>query len=221
MSTLIDLTGTISNEMWRYPKPFMVPEIQYKHVTAKWGPNEDFYIEEIHMNTLTGTYFETPAHLFPEAVTVDKWPVQNLIRTAKVFKIPKIDGEAITLQETQMELTRQGEKIGTGDSLLFATGWDAVWEDSERFVNESPYFDKQLVEWLLAKDISFLAADIPSFDNINAPQDFMRRLLKKGVTIAAPLINLTSIPVWSVKLYVFPLKIKGACASPCRVVCEY
>ena len=221
MSTLVDLTGTISNGMWHYPRPFVAPQIQHKQVTAKWGPNKAFYIEEIHMNTLTGTYFETPAHLFPEEVTVDNWPVQNLIRTAKVLKIPKIGGEAITLQETRMELARQGETIASGDSVLYGTGWDVAWKDSERFVKESPYFDKELIDWLLAKGISFLAADIPSFDNINAPQGFMHRLFKQGVVIAAPLINVMTLPASSVTLYVFPLKIKGACASPCRVVCEY
>lgn len=221
MSTLIDLTGTISNDMWHYPAPFVSPAIHHKHVTAKWGPNKDFYVGELHMNTLTGTYFETPAHLFPKALSVDKWEVQNLVRIATVLKIHKKAGEAITLQDTQMQLRLQRKEIQAGDSLIFGTGWDAVWEDSERFVKESPYFDKELIEWLLVKGISFLAGDIPSFDNINAPQGFMHRLFKQGVTIAAPLINVISIPVSSVKLYVFPLKIKGACASPCRIICEY
>jgi kynurenine formamidase len=221
LSNLIDLTGTISNGMWRYPRPFIAPEIQHKRVTAKWGPNRDFYIEELHVNTLVGTYFETPAHLFEKAVTVDQWPIENLIRDAKLLRIPKSDNEAITLQEAELELTHMCETVSDGDSLIFATGWDKAWGDSQRFIAQSPYFDAQLIDWLLAREISFIAADIPSFDNIKNPQGFMHRLFKQGVTIAAPLVNMMSIPVSRLRLYVFPLKIEGVCASPCRILAEY
>jgi kynurenine formamidase len=207
--------------MWRYPPPFRPPEIQHKRVTAEWGANRAFYIEELCVNTLVGTYFETPAHLFEGAVTVDQWPVEKLIRDAKLLRIPKSDNEAITLQEAKTELTHVGETVSDGDSLIFATGWDKAWADSQRFIAQSPYFDAQLIDWLLARETSFIAADIPSFDNIKNPQGFMHRLFKQGVTIAAPLVNVMSIPVSRVRFYVFPLKIKGACASPCRILAEY
>lgn len=221
MSTFVDLTGLIDNGMWHYPYPFLTPEIRHMKVTADWGPNKEFYLEELHMNTLVGTYFETPAHLFEGAVTVDQWPVKEMNRKARLLKVPKHANEAITLQEVKSLIAKNGDALAPGDSLVFATGWDKMWDEPTKFVVESPYFEAQLIEWLLSKEISFLAADIPSFDNINAPQGFMRHLFQKGVVIVAPLVNVMAIPADNIKLYVFPLKIKGSCASPCRVIGEY
>ena len=221
LTQLIDLTGTISNRMWRYPPPFRNPEIRYIETEADWGPSVKFHIEEIHMNTLVGTYFETPAHFFDESFTVDQWPVEELIREALLIKVPKNDNKAITLDEVREYLAKEEQEIVEGDSVLVATGWDRKWNNRKIFVSNSPYFDEPLVDWLLRKGISLLGSDIPSFDNIRSPQQFMPRLMQKGVVILAPLINLMLVPTTRVKVYLFPLKIEKACASPCRVICEY
>lgn len=221
MRKLIDLTGTISNGMWHYPDPFLVPKMRHTKRTADWGINSEFYVDEIHASTLVGTYFETPAHFFKGAFTVDQWPVKEFIREALLVKIPKSACGAITLDEVRAYLTRRKLDIARGESVLFATGWDGLWDKQETFVKESPYFDDHLIDWLLEREISLLGGDIPSFDNIRAAQGFMPHLLRKGVVIVAPLVNLMCIPSPRIKLYLFPLKLKGACASPCRVICEF
>ena len=219
MARLVDLTGTICNRMWRYPPPFRDPEIRY--LEAGWAPGMKFYFEELHMNTLVGTYFETPAHFFKKSFTVDEWPVEEMIREALLIKVPKKAHEAITVEEVKAWLLRERQEIMAGETVLLATGWDRYWRSKERFVQDSPYFDKHLIKWLLERGVSLLGSDIPSFDNIQEPQGFMPQLMRKGVVIVAPLVNLMSVPAARIRLYLFPLKISGACASPCRVVCEY
>lgn len=220
MSEIIDLTGEIKNEMWRYPPPFIAPEIMRIEGEIRWKKPWKYYGEEIHISTLTGTYLETAAHLFPEELTVDEIPVGELIREALIVKIPKTRKEPITLDEMKGALAEKKEDVKERESVLIATGWDRHWNE-EMFVEQSPYLQSQLVDWLLERDISLLGGDIPCFDNVRDPQEVLPRIFSKGIVIVAPLVNLIYIPVTRVKLYVFPLKLKGACASPCRVICEF
>lgn len=168
------------------------------------------------LSTLTGTYLETAKHYFPERRSIDQVPPDQLFVMAVVAQVPKGPGEHITVDD----LWEIDADVRPGDAALIATGWDRHWFDAETFVLQSPHFEREAMEWLVARGVAIVGGDVPCFDDPDPAQaqGVNRPLLEADRLILAPLYGLTAVSHGRHHLTVLPLKLAGACGAPCRAI---
>jgi len=63
-----------------------------------------------------------------------------------------------------------------------------------------------------------VGADMPRFDSWRTPQLFFAEFFQRDILLLAPLVNLRAITKPRVRLIALPLKVVGACGSPCRAI---
>lgn len=212
MAKVLDITGPIYEGMWTYGlpyAPFRVEQIP----PVDWVAYPT-YSQNVCMNVQTGTYLETGAHMFPEMRTIDRLSSDDLILDAHVLHlIPKGPREPIRKEEL-LPLT---DSIPEGSAILVCTEWGRNWE-SPRFLQESPHFSAGAMDHILSLKPALVGADLPRWDNLDDPQDFFGRFFRQDVLLLAPVVNLELFDGRTGRLMVFPLPIRGACASPARTI---
>jgi kynurenine formamidase len=209
---LIDLTGTLEPGMWHYDS---IPDMEISPLTRIEKDGSEAHA--FKLATIIGTYLETAAHHFHGEPTIDEIPVERFIVPAVILRIPCTGGTPIS--QTDLEAAATGISIHPGDALIFATGWEKKWNQPD-FISESPFLSLEAMNWIVAHRISILGGDIPCFDNPNGGAGVNRVLFRSGALILAPLVNLGAVTQSKVRLMAFPLKIKGVCATPCRVIVD-
>lgn len=214
MSRYIDITGKLSTDMWSYPDTPPFEKRRYATIEER-GWEADWFA----MPTLAGTYLETSKHLYGDDPAIDEIPVDRFFLPVTVAHIPKGAREHITVAD----LEQHAGAMQPGDALLVHTGWAAEhWFDggSHTFVNDSPHFVMEAMEWILARKPAILGGDMPCFDDpqpgqgqgVNFP------LFKSGALILAPLVNLEQVTAPRAQLVVLPAPLQGSCGAPCRAV---
>ncbi len=210
---LVDLSGTLEAGMWHYPH---LPEVEIAQVTSIEDQGSEAHV--FRLATITGTYLETAAHLLRGQPTIDQIPVERFICDAAILRVgKKKPAQAVTVND--LEHAAQDVDIHPGDALLLDTGWEQMWH-APNFVEDSPYLTIQAMRWIVEQEISILGGNMPCFDNPRGGVGVNRVLFKSGALILAPLVNLAAVTQPRVKLMAFPLKIKGVCGTPCRVIIQ-
>jgi len=212
MLKLLDITGSIYEGMWTYGPPY-APFRMEQVPPVDWVPYPT-YSQNVSMNVQTGTYLETGAHMFPGMRTVDQLRPDELFLDAHILRLsPKGPGEMIRVVEI-LPLT---EGIPEGSAILVCTEWGRNWDDP-RFLSDSPYFSAAAMDHILSLTPALVGADFPRWDSPDDPQGFFERFFLRDVLLLAPLMNLEQFEGSTCGLIVFPLPIRGACASPARAV---
>jgi kynurenine formamidase len=207
----IDITGTIEKGMWHYKD---LPEVKIRKVTSIENEGYDEY--EFLLTSLTSTYLETEAHLIPMRRSIDELSPEDFIRDALIIKLKS----KLPLEHIEREdLIPYEDKIKAKDALIISTGWEDYW-NNDIFIKQSPHFTMEAMEWIVERRVSILGGDIPCFDHPGREVGVNKILFGSEALILAPLINLKGIQVERARLYAFPLKIKGVCATPCRAILE-
>lgn len=208
---LIDISAPLSDNVTPY-----MPGVAYARTKPIFTLEKDgVESHEIVLTTLSGTYFETGRHVSKDVIAIDEVPIESFISSAVVIDVGQKDaGESIEVRD----LSPYEDLVRPGDTAIVKTYWHRMW-NSPDYWDGSPYFTRDALEWLLEKEIAILAGDIPSYDNKNAPQGLIRRLLEDGSTyLLAPLVNLDKVTATRVTLYAFPLNIQGVSGAPARVL---
>jgi kynurenine formamidase len=206
---IIDLTGYLEPGMWHLGSPLAPVEFEKVGSLEKEG----WVSHNLKLSIISGTYLETGAHMIEGYRTIDQVRVEELFKETVVIKTkPKKPLEPIEVEELNKT------EIKPGQAVLVNAGWSDYWSRKE-FVSHSPYFTEAAIDYLLEKKISLLGSDLTSFDHPQAPyMKLLKKLFEKNVLILSPLVNLNQITEPIVELIVFPLKLKGLSASPCRAV---
>lgn len=212
MPRILDITGPIHQGMWTYGLPY-APFRMEQIPLVDWVPYPT-YSQNISMNVQTGTYLETGAHMFPEMRTVDQLSTDDLILDAYVLRL-SAKGPRERIEEEELIPLTDG--IPEGSAVLVCAEWGSNWEDA-RFLADSPWFSAAAMDRILSLRPALVGADLPRWDNLDDPQDFFGRFCRQDVLLLAPLMNLERFEGREGRLMVFPLPIRGACASPARAV---
>lgn len=208
---IVDLSGPIETGLWTYGPPNPPVTVE----TIATIDMDGFEAGAIHLSALTGSYLETSAHLIKGQWKLDEVPPERFISEAVVARVPKGPLGEITLSD----LRPYGDQIRNGDAFLVGTGWDREW-NGPRYLLESPHFSLDAVVWLRDLGVTLLGGDIPYYNDprggeVNVITEFYRR---PENMIVAPLVNVTRISRTRVRLLTLPLKLKGQCVAPCRVL---
>lgn len=215
---IVEISGFLENGMWNYGSPFLGAEI--KPITTIDRDGASSHI--ITLTTNSGTYLETGAHIFKGEETIDQVPVEKLVTEAVVIKLPqeKKAREHITAEE----LEKSQVNIKEGDALLIHTGWDRMW-NQPGFVENSPHFTTESIEWILEKKIAMLGADLPCYDDpqresLTRELSLLEEVFKRKILILAPVVNLGQVSQKRVQLIALPLRVKAKylSAAPCRAL---
>ncbi len=207
-----DISGWIDTGMWSYCPEYPGAEVTELPKPAFLPPEYPVYLQKFVIGGQTGTYVETRAHVDPAAEPVTALPLDEFCRPAVVIPVGrKRASEPVTVAD----LERAAPELRPGDAALLATGWDRRWEEPD-YVEGSPYIARDAALWLMDRGIGLLGADFPRFDYVPAMQFPWAEFWERVNLLLAPLTNLDGLAGRCGTLVAFPLKIRGACATPCR-----
>lgn len=203
---IVDLTLRISERIKVFPgspQPAFIP-------WSSFGAH-GYDSEAMFMSTHTGTHMDAPSHFAPGKPAIDSVPVARLVSNAVLIKAPKKAGEVIGVQDIT-------EKIGKGDAVVFATGWEEHYS-SKDYMTRNPGLSKEAAKFLARKKVGLVAIDGPSIDpGHDAKFTAHNILLPAGVLAVENLCNLYRIKKGRFTLVVAPLKLAGASGSPVRAL---
>lgn len=199
---LIDLSVPITEDMPVYPGD--------PHVIIKPAGNlqkdgfEDHYLS---VGTHAGTHIDAPRHMIENAKGLDAFPLETFTGRGVYIKIKNNTFDLETIKTAD---------IKKDDIVLFHTGMSNVFDKSTYF-DDYPALPKEVVEYLIEKEIKLVGVDTCSVDH----EEFIahKLLLKHDILIIENLTNLKILQDKQFFVYAFPLKL-SLDGSPVRVVAE-
>lgn len=188
------------------------------------------------MGVHSTTHIDAPWHYGPmingkKSKTIDQIPLEWCFGNGIVVDMShKLDFEEITVDDIKSDLQQSGATISPGTIVLIRTDRDKLQGDD--FVNKGTGMSKSATEWLIDQGVKVMGIDQWGFDlplrylvkkakETNDPELFWQAHLvgiDKEYLHMEQLTNLSALPPYGFKVAVFPLKLKGASASPARVV---
>ena len=185
-------------------------------------PEHGFDAHEITVSTLTATYTETAAHLIEGARTLDQVGVTELIRPARIMRLPGI-GPRTLIQTEDLEANDPG--LADGDALIIDTGWGSRW-DAPGYVRDAPAFAASTLAGSLAQPFSILILDTPVMECLWCQEEgraeeqgeLLAPLYALGMLLVAPVRNLDQIELETGTVISLPLAVEGVCSAPSRVL---
>ncbi len=164
----------------------------------------------------SATHMDAPSHFFEGMKNIDELDLELCMGEVTCVDMRhKKAKDVVTLADVQaLSVTRR---------MLFVFGWDQWWKTADYYV-DTPYFEKEAIEFLLDGGMRFMAMDTPSPDTTSSigkkdDSPMHKLLLSNEVIIVEYLCNTATID-FSRKheIIALPLKIKGADGCPARVV---
>jgi arylformamidase len=225
-SQLVDLTHQMFVDMPSYPSlpPF---KIEYLKLAAKDGSTVSL-ITSMHMHT--GTHIEFPSHVIPNSNCLERYTLQDLSGEGVVIDLSyKDEGEEIT----EEDLVSYGSHIKRGRMLFMFTGWSRRRGVTSTYLFRWPHLGRSGARFLVRKRPSIVGIDGLSIGGwggreavgptAKTPSRAIHRmLLEAGILILEEVANLDKIlmrgKVAKSFFILAPLAVRGAEASPCRVL---
>ncbi len=240
--TIIDLSTTIA--------PGDEIEIEYRDHAAgakqieSWlnvpsnllRDEEGWAVEEFtRFSTHSSTHIDAPWHYNSRiegkrAPTVDELPLEWFFSDGVVLEMRhKSDGDAVTVEDIEKELSRIGCTLKPLDIVLVRNGRDEFYGQPD-YRTKGCGVTYEATRWLYDRGIRVMGIDAWGWD---APLDRQAENAiareKQGIFWAAHqagvsysqierLVNLSPLPPFGFKVACFPLKIKNGSGAPARVV---
>lgn len=219
---IIDVTGQIRDDMWNYEFPF--PKYKIKPLPQPDWVDTKVYCEIFDgLHSQTGTYLETPAHFYgPEkSYNLDSVPIDKLVNVRcshikldeNLFNTGK--REKITVE--MLENASKDIDIREGDAILVSASWGKYWTE-QNYLESSPFFSYEAMEWLVSKKPSILGSDVPRWENLEKLEGIFNIFYKADILMLAPLVNLENVGVNNLSLTVLPLNVIGTSCAPSRAI---
>jgi kynurenine formamidase len=154
-----------------------------------WGKNQINWITEIQAGTFqVGTQLDSLGHIQAGERFYNGWTTRDLVQSngltrfgmetvppvitrgvlldvaayKGVERLPR--GYAITREDVEETLKREGIVLRAGDAVLFHTGWGGLWGvDNAQFLSGEPGPGLATVQWLYEQRIAITGADTWSY----------------------------------------------------------
>jgi arylformamidase len=205
MSDWIDVTRTLSNGIIRWPEdpPF------------KWQRNRDILgpgtsnLSEMSTSVHIGTHIDAPLHYIADGKDISEVPLEKLCGPATVVHVQAPRDIVVADLEAA--------KIPKGDSVLFRTANEALWDKAE--FDENFYaISADAAMWLVDQEVCAVGVDYLSVDAFNSTDSPVHyALLGNGILVIESL-DLSKVEPGRYEMVALPLKIAGSEAAPARVI---
>lgn len=216
---ITDITGPIYEGMWSYGHPF--PQFSMKPLPKVEWVEKDVYCEIfIGLHSQTGTYLETPAHFYGNDRTylLDDVPLSKLYNIpCYILRAVKTPGEDRKITAEMLKKNMIEFDIKGNFAIICSTGWGRHWKEAF-YLDQSPYFTYDAMEWLISKKPFLLGTDFPRWDNIQKSENHFDIFYNADILMLAPVVNMENIQLDFVRLTALPIKIPGTSCAPCRAL---
>jgi arylformamidase len=156
-----------------------------------------------------GTHIDAPLHFIDRADDVSQIPLSRLCGRARVVAFPQ--QRHITASDLQRA------EIERSDRLLLKTSNERLWRDTH-FREDFIAITADAADWLVEQGIQLVGIDYLSIDPFkDQAHPAHHALLAAGVPIIEGL-DLSSVQPGIYEMVALPLRIRGAEASPARVI---
>lgn len=135
---IVDLTHPVEHGMpvWATLKSFEVEQVD-------WAARDAFTMEEVTMNSHTGTHIDAPLHFIEEGKTLDEFPIDKFMGEGVAIDItPKEPGDAITPEDIEI----YEDEIQDDDVLMLHSNWDQYHGKTTEYLFEFPYLRDDTAE---------------------------------------------------------------------------
>jgi arylformamidase len=171
-----------------------------------------------------GTHIDAPRHMIDKGHPVDQIPLAQVVKEGMLIDLPhKRANSSVSVKD----ILDTGVELGPNLIPVIHTGWtEKMWGKPE-FWTQMPYLEPGVGELMAKKGVSAVAMDV-------FPEKALWRgvklepgevwianhlaLLEKGIPLIQFVTNLSQIGKNRFVLVAAPLSIKGADASPVRVI---
>ena len=219
MSRIIDLTITLApgvgHPMFRkfQVTPFHVHEIHRRS-------NAD-----IAMAIHTATHIDAPYHFFPDGVTIDRVPLDQLVGEGVLFRLEALAEPRHRFTVDELRRASAGAPLRDRHAV-FATGWaNRAFAQPSRYFGEGPTLTAEAASWLVDQGAKAVVLDCgtDAHEPVPVPDQALpvhHILLGRGVPIVENCIDTIRIPDGRFMLYALPLKIQAESGAPARVFAQ-
>ena len=171
------------------------------------------------MSEHAGTHLDSPWHSYPQGQTVDRIPLERLMRPGHLLDLrTKRAHEPITVPDLEGAAARSGQTIAPGEATLVWTGADVRWGQAN-FTRERPFIPEATVEWLASRRIGIFGTDLIQVDD---PDEWWypthTSLARHDIPMVQQLCGLDRLVGKDFVFLVVPLKLRGGTASPVRPI---
>lgn len=217
MPSVFDISMPIRSPMWSYREQWH-NEITLLADTLAGDPST---VYRFSLCSHTGTYIETSQHKLRTVRPLDALTVASFHRPCKLLTVTPVGSRGVlTRAAVSAALNDHGMQLDEGDAFILATGWG---KHSTRpdYLTASPYFERDLTEYLASHGLGLLGVDVPVIDDQEQPYGAVTALFEAcdSLLLLAPLvIDTDQIRAGTYVLSSPPLNIVGACASLCRPI---
>lgn len=201
MFMFIDLTLPIDDQIPVFPGDPLPRIKQFSTIDTK-GWNE----KQLTFTSHFSTHIDAPKHMIDSGKTLSDYPIESFIGEAIIFDV-----------RHQSKIDIDVSNVKPNDFVFFFTGYSKHIYEKDYFEN-NPVISERTIQKLIEKKISILCID--SFTPDNNPYYLHKLLFSHNIRIVENLTNLDKISQQRFFCYIFPLNIKNADGSPCRVVAE-
>jgi kynurenine formamidase len=216
---LVDLTQPLGPDtaLWPGSRPFVATTV------ANYDPDPG-YARELEVPEHAGTHLDAPAHFARHGARVDAIPIGTLVRPAVKLDVRAFvngDPTATIGAGEILELEGRDGAIEPGTAVLVHTGWDAYWQDPDRYLGVPLAFPGLAVdaaELLVERGIAGLGIDTLGVDPGHST-DFLvhNTTLPAGIWQLEGLIELGKVPARGAWLVAAPLRLVEGSGTPARV----
>jgi len=217
---LIDLTHELNSEVPNWHANYGYSQ----EITSDYDASSNetkFRNQQITMQAGIGTHMDSPAHCFPNAVTIDKIPLQQLIAPCIVIDVSNKAHETYRVSaEDIMEFENNYGEIPKNSFVMIYTGWDKYWDNPVKYRNELifPSVAKDAAELLLKREVVGLGIDTLSPDTAESNFPIHQLFLGNGKYLIENVANAKKLPLIGAHVIALPIKITNGTESPVRII---
>lgn len=216
---IIDLTHSLSESIptWDGARDFELPiDTDYKDCT----PPDLFRTQKIRCGAGIGTHIDAPAHVEEGGRTIDLLAMDELIADCVVIDVSKESDENYVIGIDVVEkFEKEHGSINKKSFVIFYTGWSKYWANREKYRNnyKFPSMHEDTAKMLLERDIVGLGVDALSLDVGSGGFPVHRIILGGDKYLVENIANVDKLPRSGAKVFIMPMKIKGATEAPVRI----
>ncbi len=171
-----------------------------------------------------GTHIDAPRHMIEKGKPVDQIPMGQLVKEGVLINLPDKGPNSVV---TVKDILDTGVELGPNLIPVINTGWTEKMWGKPGFWEQMPYLEAGVGELMAKKGVAALAMDV-------FPEKALWRgvkldpgevwianhlaLLEKAIPLIQFVTNLSQIGKNRFVLVAAPLSLKGADASPARVI---
>jgi kynurenine formamidase len=171
-----------------------------------------------------GTHIDAPRHMVEKGMPIDQMPVAQFVKEGVLINLP---GKGSNSVVTVKDVAESGADVRPDTIAMINTGWtDKMW-GKPGFWEQMPYLERGVTEHLANKGVAGVAIDVfpekPLWRGVKLDPGEVwianhLSLLERNLPLIQFATHLSQIGTSRFTVVAVPLAIKGADASPVRVI---